>query len=435
MLQKKLSCYICFMLIALCTSVCAFPCPNNSETVDNAAGNALVMPRGSFLQHHLCRNWTDSRWQQEFKAMREAGMDFVILMSTVDTDTAGITRAIYPTAIEGIIHSGNDVLEACLRNAANAGIKVVIGLNFDDRWWQIGSGTPPLWLEHSLMQGNDIAAEIMRNYFPRYANVIQGWYWVWEVEPSFCNNPVILEVLTQALNVNLDFLHGLSPSLPVLLSPFMNQSLGSSDNCAHVWQHILTNAHFADGDIFAPQDCIGSGYLSPDCVEEWFEKLHNIIPEKPAVRFWGNIELFDQRFWTSADIGRVKRQHDAIAPYVDGFISFAYSHYVSPHLKHPVLHRAYSQYASTGEIPAVKAPAAVSDAQYSSGKIFWRGITGNEWLLGYRVRRDGELVADCQLARDGSCVCNIEAPISGCCTITAYDVWGNESEAVAVKVP
>ena len=421
----------CTLIVALCTAIGACSAQNN----DSFNSPATNMPRGSFLQPHLCHKWDDVRWQQEFAAMREAGMDFVILMSTADTDTAGVTRAIYPTAIEGINHSGNDVVDACLRNAQRAGMKVVIGLNFDDRWWDIGKGTAPMWLEHSLMQGNEIAAEIMRNYYPRYAEVMQGWYWVWEVEPSFCSNPIILEVLTQALNANLDFLHSLSPSLPVMLSPFMNRSLGSADNCARVWQYILSNAHFADGDIFAPQDCIGSGYLTLDCVEEWFAKLRDIIPTKPAVQFWSNIELFDQRFWTSADIGRIKLQHDAIAPFVSGFISFAYSHYVSPNLKNPVLHRAYSHYVRTGKLLQCKAPAAVSEAKCTGGILSWKGISGNEWLLGYRVRRDGVLVADCQLTHDGSCKCSINADTPGIYAITAYDAWGNESSAVEVKVP
>ena len=134
-----------------------------------------MMPRGSFIQSHLCMDWDDARWQSEFGSMREAGMDFIILMTTVDTDTAGVTRAIYPTAIEGIQPSPHDLVEACLRNAKNAGMKVMVGLNFDEHWWRIADGSSPVWLEQRLLQGNEIAAEIMRNYFPRYSDVISGW--------------------------------------------------------------------------------------------------------------------------------------------------------------------------------------------------------------------------------------------------------------------
>lgn len=422
MALKFFRCLLCMVLPLVCTVSCA-SAPSPAATNASAA----MMPRGSFIQSHLCMDWDDARWQSEFGSMREAGMDFIILMTTVDTDTAGVTRAIYPTAIEGIQPSPHDLVEACLRNAKNAGMKVMVGLNFDEHWWRIADGSSPVWLEQRLLQGNEIAAEIMRNYFPRYSDVISGWYWVWEIEPSFCANPIVMEVLTQALNVNLDFLHSLKPSLPVMLSPFMNCSLGDSDNCARVWKQILTNAHFADGDIFAPQDCIGSGYLTPDCVEEWFSKLHDIIPANPAVRFWANIELFDQRFWTSADVGRVKRQHDVLAPYVDGFISFAYSHYVSPHYKNPALHRAYCEWVRSGELEVHDAPHSVSGLCYADGMLKWNAVVGNEWLMGYRVRRDGVLVADIQLNRQGDCRCSVGVTQTGEYSVTAYDVWGVES--------
>ena len=120
---------------------------------------------------------------------------------------------------------------------------------------------------------------------------------------------------------------------------------------------------------------------------------------------------------------------------MSGFISIAYSHYVSPNLKNPVLHRAYSHYVRTGKLLQCKAPAAVSEAKCTGGILSWNGISGNEWLLGYRVRRDGVLVADCQLTHDGSCKCSINADTPGIYAITAYDAWGNESSAVEVKVP
>ncbi len=410
---------LCLALVALC-----------------AMGSAMgEMPRGSFLQPYLCMKWDDARWQQEFASMREAGMDFVILMSTVTTDTAGVSRAIYPSAIEGVQPADEDVVEACLRNASRCGMKVMTGLNFDDRWWQLASGGMPLWLEPQLELGNKVAAEIVHRYGASYGDVMMGWYWVWEVEPSCCTNPVVLEVLTQALNVNLDCLHALTPGKPVMLSPFMNQATGTASECAAVWKHLLGEAHFADGDIFAPQDCIGSGYLTMDSVGEWFARLREVIPTKPAVRFWANLELFDQRTWASADMGRVKRQHDLVAESVDGYITFAYSHYISPWHKAEALHRAYCHYVTTGTLLDSPAPKAVTRAKYANGFVSWEHTSDNEWLLGYRVRRDGELVADMQLTRQGGCKCVLKAEQAGSYAITACDVWGRESSAVEVTVP
>lgn len=421
------SAILLFLTVCLCS---AASCGGRKDTLTDGPRPAI---RGSFIQPYLFEDWDDARWQTEFDNLRHAGMDFIIFMHTVHADVDDAPQAVYPTALPGIRPGRKDLLEDCLRNAEKAGFKVFAGLNFDERWWSLGTG-PVDWLIESLQQGNDIAAEIAERYKSRYPETLHGWYWVWEVEPSVCSEQPARELLVQALNINLDCLRKITPEMPVLISPFMNSLSGSSDNCMEVWKYVLEHARFKDGDIFAPQDCVGSGYLDIGEVEEWFGKLASIIPDEPEIRFWGNVEMFDQRFWTSADVDRVVRQMELIRPFVSGYISFAYSHYYSPEEKNPAIHEAYCSYVESGKMPRLKTPPAVKGLRADSREkiLTWNALTEKN-LMGYRIYRDGELAADLQLDRDGLCPCRWRYTGVGCTyEVSAYDVWGNESEKETV---
>lgn len=391
--------------------------------------------KGSFIQPHLFEKWDDNRWQTEFNDLRQAGMDFIIFMHTVHTDKDDVPRAVYPTSIPTVKPYEKDLLEDCLRNARQANFKVFVGLNFDEKWWNLKPDSVA-WLIEDLKQGNDIAAEIVKRYKTRYPETLHGWYWVWEIEPSMCKEQQSKELLVQGLNINLDFLKRLTPDMPVLISPFMNHKLGSSDNCTQVWQYVLNNAHFKDGDIFAPQDCIGSGFLNVDVVEEWFEKLKGIVPEKPHIQFWGNIEMFDQRFWTVAPVGRIIKQIELLKPFVSGYISFAYSHYYSPQLKNPAIHQAYVSYVRSGKMPRTSTPPAVKEI-YTDPKnriITWNPVKKKE-LMGYHIYKDGTLVADLQLNHDGFCKCQWNyTDNNGKYEVASYNVWGTESAKTEVNI-
>ncbi len=404
-------------------------------TISSANGQIT----GSFIQSWLIEeeNWDDARWQEEFTTLREAGMDMLIFMQTVATDTLGNTSAVYPTKIEGVQPAKKDLLDACLRNAEKNGFKIFVGLNFDDRWWNVAGWTPQ-WITDQITLGNKVAAELIENYKSRYPNTFVGWYWVWEVEDSFCRAPGITDYLIAALNGTLDFLNNATPEMPVLLSPFMNKERSTPEACAETWSTVLSKAHFKDGDIFAPQDCIGSGFLSLDVVEDWYAALSKIIPTSPKIQFWANIEQFDQRFWTTATMDRIAKQIEIVRPYVQGYISFAYSHYYSPKHKSPAFHKAHSTYMKTGKMADFATPRAIENLQIvadsDSTFLTWE-ITSDDSSVGYYIYRDGSLVGDIQKNSLGQCRNRWKLPqdSKGCrFSIRAYNACGAKSHGTEI---
>ena len=57
---------------------------------------------GSFLQAWYCVDWDDDRWDAEITAMREAGLDKLILQDTAQMDLRGGWTVYYPTELEAL---------------------------------------------------------------------------------------------------------------------------------------------------------------------------------------------------------------------------------------------------------------------------------------------------------------------------------------------
>ena len=56
----------------------------------------------------------------------------------------------------------NKTLEKCLRSAQKNGIKIFIGLNFNDRWWKVDYDAD--WLISQMEIGNKVADELVALY-------------------------------------------------------------------------------------------------------------------------------------------------------------------------------------------------------------------------------------------------------------------------------
>ena len=173
-----------------------------------------------------------------------------------------------------------------------------------------------------------------------------------------------------------------------------------------MWKYVLTNSGLKAGDVFSPQDCIGSQKLKMDNYTQWFAALRKAADSVPGLRFWANTETFDISDWTSAPIKRFIRQMNDVSPYVDDWVTFAYSHYYSPNVIMPGYHQTYMDYVKTGvleEIPPT-APASLSVQVMSDGriKLEWEPATDNVGVCGYYIFKNGHKVAKTQALRAGS---------------------------------
>lgn len=361
---------------------------------------------GTFIQDWLSQGWDDETWDREFAYLQETGMHYLIVAPTAETVTGGVGRTIYPTELSGFEMKPGypDLVEKYLHYAQKYGLKVFIGLNFNDQWWKKGA-TDRQWLLDEMEKGNRVATELYRKYHSRYPDTFYGWYWVWEVASVGFQLRQQEEALIAALNLQLDHLTALDPNLPFLFCPFMNQRLGTKEQYRDSWIRVFAKTRFRPGDIFAPQDSVGAGGLTIDSFVGWFVELRKAVDTKPGLLFWSDAETFVQEDWSSAPLSRFIRQLNDVAPYVDNIISFAYTHYYSPNLVDPGFHRTYLDYVNNGTLEQVppSAPGNVRARVLDSGGVVlvWDPSQDNIGIYSYTVYRDGKIVAVNKVARPG----------------------------------
>ncbi|GHT15327.1 hypothetical protein AGMMS4956_15040 [Bacteroidia bacterium] len=429
MKQMKKLLLILMVILSSCVS------QGNREKAKN---NGKVTIKGTFVQTWLCASWNNTQWDTEFAALKEAGMEYLIIAPMLQVDENGNKSALYPSAMHP---DAPDVLEKCLQHAQKNGFKVFLGLNMNERWWKVNY--PGYWLDEQMEIGNKVADEILARYKNRYGETLYGWYWVWEVDNLNWNTDEKRNMLANALNINLDHLSEVSPDMPLMLSPFMNYRVGvNAEGYGQLWKEVFAQAHFRPGDIFAPQDCLGAGGLTFDLLPKWFDHLKAAVETKSGLLFWSNVENFEQHSWVSATMDKYAQQIEMERPYVSGMITFAYSHYYSPLACNRMLHDAYVYYYKNGCLPEVAVPKPVSNATLTkdgqgNNVLQWTLPEAEPNLLGVRIYKNSNLIRYLQTDKTGVCVTSFtdENSLLSDLTyqITTYNVIGKESVAITVN--
>lgn len=366
--MKKFFYTIFMSIIFICCTFLAAAC-NSKEEPEPAAAPDPKPISGSFLQSWLCRDWTYSRWNQEFAAMKELGMDYMIIQSVYDGSflqgkaeaqdwqsyTLNGYLGLYPSEIEelegAILSSQNrgDALELALRAAKNNGMKVYIGLLSDDRWWDFGWGKPKLpsgkkdpvtesyfaaWCEYNGKLNGQMIHEIWNRYGKEYDEQIAGWYYyneIWNIDVACrqTDGKAYATCIGNNINYFLDAINEACPDKPLMLSPFFNDTVSTARQNKQFWIDIFKVANFRAGDIFAPQDCVGGKNISIDELDSWIGGLKKAADTEEGLCFWVNNECFTPDY-KPAEVSRLIEQIEATETYAEAHIIFSWNHYYNP---------------------------------------------------------------------------------------------------------
>ncbi len=374
---------------------------------------------GTFFQPYGVSDWNDARWDNEMQVLRNAGMHYFIFVPSAEEDS------------DGNLHRYYEILEKCLKSAQKSGIRVFVGLNYNNGWWRPDNSEE--WLYSQMETGNRIADELIELYKLEYPDAMYGWYWVWETSNVNVDTPDKERILANAMNVNLDHLNSIDPSMPFLFSPFVNYKVGKNKKeTAEMWKRILPNVHFRKGDVFCPQDCVGAGGLELGMQEEWMSALSESARTVGGLEFWVNIETFDQKFWTSAPLTRVIEQLKAAKRVSSNIVCFSYYSYDSPNVVNANYDKVYREYLKTGLLPKTPIPTAPSNLTIrkceEGVQLTWK-CTDEENTAGYNIYRDGVLVKKILKRKDQDCESTLlkDTTTSSKFKVSAYNVLDEES--------
>lgn len=314
MSRRMISKLITLTILALLIST-------GSARVAKPFGSTDAVFSGSFIQYWRAKDWDEIRWVKEMMMLKNQGVEELILQTIADTKNR---YAIYPTQMEGYACSDVDMVGTALKAADSAGIKVRIGLGFNDEWW-IKNALDRNWLIREAEDNKKIFNEIIEKYGDHPS--IGGWYIPHEFYQLTAITPYHQSNLNRFLKEIATEIKSKS-KMDIMISPFYNSKytwLMSLNG----WSGLVENALRDTGiDIVALQDGIGVRHNNMKQLDNLFSHTKRST-DKLGLRFYGNVETFDSTPTGNipASNERILRQIFIQQPYVEKFIAFSLNHY------------------------------------------------------------------------------------------------------------
>ena len=323
---------------------------------------------GTFVQPGAFTEYTVQKWERHFEYLQEVGIDIFIIQWTAETPDGKFSYVYYPSEYAtshkaGSLREYPDFLPRVLEAAQNTGMKVFVGLNLSDEWWSYAC-TRVDWNKAVSLCGTEMAKEIYALYKEKYPDALYGWYFAYEM---FNGMQGYETRAGEFLNMYLEPLTELDPSMPLMLSPFVQKAGGTAAKAESEWKKVFETADFREGDIFCCQDAVGAGHIDISQLDSYYAALKRAVDTEPGLRFWANSEDFTKNY-DSAYVSRFIRQMEIARPYVENYVTFAYSHYYAKDYNGKGgFHRAYKYYYDTGDTSPELAPPVLSVTENSSG--------------------------------------------------------------------
>ena len=355
---------------------------------------------GSFMQPGTFAKYTLKRMKEHLSYMREVGIDIIILQWSFENVGDKVSNVYYADSFDSADkhgtynNSGKNLVETLLQAAEELDMKVFLGINNNDEWWQ-KAVNDKAWLTSQIEVGMEGAKQIYDAYKNKYPNALHGWYFVFEYY-NFKANTTQVDNAAYLLNGFLDGLKELDDSMPLMLSPFVSSGNSTAAEAGDMWEKIFAKANFREGDIFCCQDSVGAGHISIDQLDDYYRELKEAVDKEKGLHFWANNEDFTQSNWSTAPLNRFVRQMEIAAKYVEEHVTFAYSHYQNPDLGKAGYHAAYKEYFETGKIPETTLTAPTMDYTSEGGgmTVTFNGTIENPQKQACRVyiKKNGELL-------------------------------------------
>ena len=242
----------------------------------------------------------------------------------------------------------NDTLGELLKAADSLDMNVFLGLSLNPSYWS-GEFDP----KEQINMNQRILTELF-NLYGAHAS-LAGWYLPEEIDDRNFLTQTRKDGIRTYLKSMVTYAKFLTRK-PVMISPYFGIN-PNGEAYAEWWDYVLSEAKV---DIIAMQDGVGTRRTSVAESAGVIKALKPIM-DKHGVRFWVNVEVFNQIHgwpvdagsWQAvpADIERVVDQLQMQSPYTEKVVIFDFPHYMTPRLggKAEELYKAYKEYTGLGD--------------------------------------------------------------------------------------
>lgn len=311
-------------------------------------------------------------------------MDTVIVQMLARENEDGTTHS--------FIEPGLDATETILDWADTNQFKVYLGLylhRLNGSLAMTGSG----FLNQALADNVGVASQAWQRYLqhaphPSFA----GWYV--PLEPWTADySPAETERLGAFFRGVRDGCRAVAGEYPVAASPFINGQPAAPCRVTEVYKQILGGGGI---DLLLVQDGVGAQQWENNLVfrvAPYYEAFREACAAT-GVTLWANLESFRvaPAGYQSCDIDRFRRQIDAAAPFVSGFVTFDLVHYLNPDIFLPAwdearrdsMRRLFAEYQAecvAQDHAPFAAPRVKAALHGQEVRLAWEGTPGDDFQV------------------------------------------------------
>lgn len=256
-------------------------------------------------------SFTEEQWRAKVRETAEIGMDTLVLMASALYFETYYKFDEFPYAKH---LACENVLEVLLDEADKTGQKIFLSAGFYGDWVQPDvNTTDPTVINRSLKAMNVISEQFGHH------KCIEGWYMPdeWEIDGHFDDRFI------KYINTISAESRRLNPKNKTIIGPYGTRITKPDDLYVKQLESL-------DLDIIAYQDEVGVQKTLVEQEAAYYEALYKAHEKAGRAKIWADMEVFEfegtvyQSALLPAPWERIKAQMEAISPFVEKIIIYAY---------------------------------------------------------------------------------------------------------------
>ena len=259
---------------------------------------------------HVLKSFTADQWDRKVKEISDAGIKYLVLL-----DIAIYGKTFYPSGLLPKHQLGcEDPLETVLNAADKYGIRFFISNDFFGEWTNV-----ELMMKNEAV--NSLRIKAMNEVAGKYAHHKSFYGWYFPNETSI--NGSFRDFFIDYVNSCSAEAKRLTPGAKTLIAPYGTRLVKADDV-------FIRQLEKLDVSFIAYQDEIGVRKTKVEESAGFFEKLNKAHAKAGRSGLWADVEFFDFEGETyksalvPASWERVRRQLEAVSPYVEKILIYQY---------------------------------------------------------------------------------------------------------------